>query len=138
MRSRLTALFILVLVAVPASAQPRTHDVTIDDYFTLATVTQFAVAPDGEHVAYCDARWHQSTDDRKAERLLAQIPVAIADHYWLSRGGNPLAARQDLSHAANFLYMLRGTDPNYANVYQGLLIIFVVIIGGLLTRKTRA
>jgi citrate synthase len=49
---------------------------------------------------------------RKAERLLAQIPVAIADHYWLSRGGNPLPARQDLPHAANFLYMLRGTDPS--------------------------
>jgi hypothetical protein len=32
---------------------------------------------------------------------------------------------------------LRGTDPNYANVYQGLLIIFVVVIGGLLARKTR-
>jgi citrate synthase len=48
---------------------------------------------------------------RKAERLLAQIPVAIADHYWLSRGANPLLARQDLSHAANFFYMLRGTEP---------------------------
>jgi citrate synthase len=48
---------------------------------------------------------------RKAERLLAQIPVAIADHYHLSRGSNPLPARQDLGHAANFLYMIRGTDP---------------------------
>src|SRR5207248_6974627 len=48
---------------------------------------------------------------RKAERLLAQIPVAIADYYSLSKGANPLPARQDLSHAANFLYMLRGTEP---------------------------
>jgi 2-methylcitrate synthase/citrate synthase II len=48
---------------------------------------------------------------RKAERLLAQIPVAIADHYRLSKGQQPVPARQDLSHAANFLYMLRESQP---------------------------
>jgi citrate synthase len=48
---------------------------------------------------------------RKAERLLAQIPIAIADYYSLSKGANPVPARQDLPHAANFLYVLRGTDP---------------------------
>ena len=39
---------------------------------------------------------------------------------------------------SKIILLLRGTDPNYANVYQGLLIIFVVVIGGLLTRKTRS
>jgi citrate synthase len=48
---------------------------------------------------------------RKAERLMAQIPVAIADYYRLSKGLQPEPARQDLSHAANFLFMLRGTEP---------------------------
>jgi 2-methylcitrate synthase/citrate synthase II len=48
---------------------------------------------------------------RKAERLLAQMPVAIADQYRISKGLQPIPARQDLSHAANFLYMIRGTDP---------------------------
>ena len=48
---------------------------------------------------------------RKAERLLAQIPVAVADHFRLSKGQQPVPARQDLAHAANFLFMLRGTDP---------------------------
>jgi citrate synthase len=47
---------------------------------------------------------------RKAERLLAQIPVAIADYYHLSKGNSPLPARQDLGHSANFLYMLRGAE----------------------------
>ena len=47
----------------------------------------------------------------KAERLLAQIPVAIADQYRLAQGLLPVPARQDLGQAANFLYMLRGTDP---------------------------
>jgi ribose transport system permease protein len=39
---------------------------------------------------------------------------------------------------SKIILLLRGTDPNYANVYQGALIIFVVVIGGLLTRKTRS
>src|SRR5947209_14644863 len=49
---------------------------------------------------------------RKAERLLAQIPVVIADQFAFSRGAAPTPARQDLSHSANFLYMLRGTEPS--------------------------
>jgi 2-methylcitrate synthase/citrate synthase II len=52
---------------------------------------------------------------RKAERLLAQIPVAVADHYRFSKGLQPIAARPDLSHAANFFYMLRGTEPTPAD-----------------------
>ena len=39
---------------------------------------------------------------------------------------------------SKIILLLRGTDPNYANVYQGALIILVVVLGGLLTRKTRA
>src|SRR6478735_2807332 len=48
---------------------------------------------------------------RKAERLIAQIPVAVADHYRISKGLQPVLAKQELSHSANFLYMLRGTEP---------------------------
>jgi citrate synthase len=48
---------------------------------------------------------------RKAERLVAQIPVAVAAHYRLSRGMEAVPARPDLGHAANFLYMLRGQEP---------------------------
>ncbi len=51
---------------------------------------------------------------RKAERLLAQIPVAIADQFRISKGQQPVAPRPDLGHAANFLYMLRGTEPTPA------------------------
>src|SRR5205823_6953470 len=49
---------------------------------------------------------------RKSERLLGQIPVAIADQYRLSKGLPPVAARPDLGHAANFLYMLRGKEAS--------------------------
>lgn len=53
---------------------------------------------------------------RKAERLLAQIPVAIAEQYRASKGLAAIAPRADLGHAANFLYMLNGAKPNEATV----------------------
>jgi 2-methylcitrate synthase/citrate synthase II len=56
----------------------------------------------------------RSANLRKAERLLGQIPVAVAVHYRLSKGQAPIAARHDLNHAANFLYMLRGEAPSAA------------------------
>jgi citrate synthase len=48
---------------------------------------------------------------RKTERLLAQIPVAVAAFYRFSQGLPAVAPRLDLLHAANFLYMIRGTEP---------------------------
>jgi citrate synthase len=53
---------------------------------------------------------------RKAERLVAQIPVAVAAHYRLSRGMEVVPARADLGDAANFLYMLRGQQAPPDNV----------------------
>src|SRR5262249_8359588 len=52
---------------------------------------------------------------RKAERLLGQIPVAIAEQYRHAKGLPAVAPREDLGHAANFLYMLRGTPPSGAD-----------------------
>jgi citrate synthase len=69
------------------------------------------------------AHFDQDTTDnsheanvRKAERLLAQLPVAICDLNHYKHGRQPVAARQDLGQAANFLYMLRGVDPKPEDV----------------------
>lgn len=48
---------------------------------------------------------------RKSERLLAQIPLAVAHFYRHYKGQAPVASRSDLSLSGNFLYMLRGTPP---------------------------
>ena len=53
---------------------------------------------------------------RKAERLLAQLPVIIADQHRIARGLQPVPARQDLSHSANFLWMLHGVEPSPEDV----------------------
>lgn len=52
---------------------------------------------------------------RKAARLQAQLPTAVAAIERLSQGLEPVAPRRDLGLAANFLYMLHGTeaDPLY-------------------------
>jgi citrate synthase len=54
----------------------------------------------------------RAANQRKTERLLGQIPVAVAQQFRFSKGQTPIAAREDLAHAANFLYMLRGAEPS--------------------------
>ncbi len=48
---------------------------------------------------------------RKSERLIAQFPSFVAAHHRIRNGLEPLEPRSDLSHAANFLYMLEGKEP---------------------------
>jgi citrate synthase len=45
---------------------------------------------------------------RKAVRLTSQLATAICAHHRIRRGQAPVAPALDLSHAANFLYMLSG------------------------------
>jgi citrate synthase len=49
---------------------------------------------------------------RKAERLLAQIPVVVAARQRLRTGQEPIAADPALTLPANFLWMLRGKRPS--------------------------
>jgi citrate synthase len=51
---------------------------------------------------------------RKAERLIAQMPTAIAIRERIARGQSLVAPRDDLSHSANFLYMIHGKEPSTA------------------------
>ena len=68
----------------------------------------------------------QAANIRKAERLLGQIPSAIADHYHFSEGGMGVAPRPDLPHAANFLYMIRGAEasPEEIKAFDTSLILY--------------
>jgi len=44
-------------------------------------------------------------------RLIAKMPTLVAAHARMRRGDDPIPPRDDLSHAANFLYMLTGNEP---------------------------
>jgi citrate synthase len=47
---------------------------------------------------------------RKSERMISQFPSIVAAHHRIRRGLEPVPPRADLSHAANFLYMLDGVE----------------------------
>ena len=45
-------------------------------------------------------------------RLMAQVPMVIAAHHNIRQGRDPIPADPDLSHAANWLWMLKGEKPS--------------------------
>jgi citrate synthase len=53
-------------------------------------------------------------DDRynSAVRIVAKAPTLVAAYHRLSHGKEYIPPREDLTHAANFLYMLTGEEPD--------------------------
>jgi citrate synthase len=49
---------------------------------------------------------------RKGRRITAKIPTALAAFARIRDGNDPVDPREDLDHAANFLYMLNGEEPD--------------------------
>ncbi|HEY5594654.1 MAG TPA: citrate synthase [Nitrospiria bacterium] len=45
-------------------------------------------------------------------RLIAKLPTIVAAHARMRHGDDPMPPRDDLSHTANFLYMLTGKEPD--------------------------
>ena len=54
---------------------------------------------------------HDSTF-RKGMKITAQVPTIVAAHHRLRSGLSPIEPDNNLSHAANFLYMLLGNYPD--------------------------
>jgi citrate synthase len=53
---------------------------------------------------------------KKAGTLTASMPTIVAAWERIRNGQEPIAPRADLGHAANFLYMLNGNEPDPAAV----------------------
>lgn len=49
---------------------------------------------------------------RKAIRLTSQVPMIVAAHEHIRNARSPVAPHASLGHAANFLYMLKGSEPD--------------------------
>ena len=49
---------------------------------------------------------------RKSVRLTAQVPMIVAAHHRIRSGLEPLEQNPQLSHAANFLWLLKGEQPS--------------------------
>ncbi|HEX7089056.1 MAG TPA: citrate synthase [Longimicrobiales bacterium] len=64
-----------------------------------------AFDPDAESMA-------EEANLRKAIRLTAQLPTLTAAWDRIRNGREPIAPKEGLGHAANFLYMLTGEEPD--------------------------
>jgi 2-methylcitrate synthase/citrate synthase II len=62
---------------------------------------------------------------RKAYRLTAKMATIVAAFDRIRNGKEPVAPKAELSHAANFLYMLNGEEPNdvFARAFDIALIL---------------
>jgi citrate synthase len=49
---------------------------------------------------------------RKGIRLTSQVPAIVTAHHHIRNGREPVPARDDLGHAASFLYMMSGKVPS--------------------------
>lgn len=58
----------------------------------------------------------EEANRRKAVRLTAQLPTLVAAIDRIRKGKPPVEPREDLSTAANFLYMLNGIEPDEVEV----------------------
>jgi citrate synthase len=58
-------------------------------------------------------------------RLIAKLPTIVAANHRIRNGDDPVMPRDDLDHAANFLYMLTGKEPDplVAKIFDVCLIL---------------
>jgi citrate synthase len=67
----------------------------------------------------------QAANLRKGRRITAKMPTLVAAYKRIRDGEQPVEPRDDLGHAANFLYMLNGEAPaqTLADVFDMALVI---------------
>ncbi len=87
-----------VLKQLPESGHPM-------DALTAA-VAAMGMFYKGDHVADLEFRRLSTI------RLIAKLPTVVAAWHRIRQGEDPVKPRDDLSHAANFLYLLTGKEPN--------------------------
>ncbi len=68
----------------------------------------------GVAAASLGIRTDESTE--LARRIIAVMPTIVAAYWRFWQGESPVAPREDLRHAANYLYMLTGEVPSDADV----------------------
>lgn len=59
--------FSLWTVASWAQTPARTHDIGLEDYFTIGVMTDCAVSPDGKWAAYTELRWEPPAETRNQD-----------------------------------------------------------------------
>ncbi|MFP4654282.1 MAG: citrate/2-methylcitrate synthase [Methanohalobium sp.] len=66
------------------------------------------------HMSHCDPDLNDNSHDaniRKSTKLISRFPTIVASFSRIKNGYEPLMPDTNLSHGANFLYMLNGEKP---------------------------
>ncbi len=72
-----TIIGLVLSVAVYAEDAVRDHDITIEDYPSVAMIVGCVMSPDGKYVAYSDLRWKDLSDRRDTDIWI--VPTAAGD-----------------------------------------------------------
>ncbi|MBU0509711.1 S9 family peptidase [bacterium] len=74
----LSALSILLAAGSASIAQTpaRTHDITVEDYFTQGFIDNCLISPDGRYVAFTDLRWDLDADTRHTDVWVTDVQTA--------------------------------------------------------------
>ena len=78
MRTAALSLVLLFAWSACAHGATRDHDITVDDYFSLAYVFAPAWSPDGKRVAFVDLRWDADTRKRNGDIWVADASTGRA------------------------------------------------------------
>jgi citrate synthase len=101
------------------SAEVPTHIIDAVRRFPPAASTMDVLRSAASMLAHWDPEVGDNSHDaniRKAERLLAQLPVVMAARHRLKQGMEPVAAEPGRSLAENCLHMLFRGDPTAAHI----------------------
>ncbi|MCP4249264.1 MAG: S9 family peptidase [bacterium] len=83
----LTVLLALITGAGP-DASVRDHDITIDDYFTIAVITDAVLSPDGRYVAYTEMRWEPPAKYRNTDLWVVDCETRQTTRLTFERAGD--------------------------------------------------
>ena len=89
---------VLQIIDVTKAAHPMDVLRTAVSVMGLSDETEMDVTPEGALL--------------KGVRMTAALPTIVTAHHRLRTGNDPVAPNDELDHAANFLYMLKGTEPD--------------------------
>src|SRR5262249_50402366 len=86
----LSLVLCLMWLSFPAQAQEakRTHDITVADYFTQADILESKISPSGNFVAFTQATWQKSTNDRKSDLWMLGARTGKARKLTFDRAGD--------------------------------------------------
>ena len=59
--------------ALRAETMVRDHEITVDDYFTLAVLGDGTISPDGKFIAYTDQRWEPPAEKRNTDLWVVDV-----------------------------------------------------------------